>query len=96
MSSKPFLVIIDDEADIGDLITDVATPRGFDESNDSDTVIDSVDWHRALAWFHGAAMAATVASGVWTLMDPVAVPALGHGIAGGMSLGLLALSAGVI
>jgi len=30
VSSKPFLVIIDDEADIGDLITDVATPRGFD------------------------------------------------------------------
>lgn len=55
---------------------------------------DAVTIHRSLAWLHAAALATTVTLGVLTSIGRI--PPSAHGIAGGTTLGLMAISAGVI
>ncbi|MNX92418.1 hypothetical protein D3C86_1245560 [compost metagenome] len=55
---------------------------------------DAVTIHRNLGWLHGAALATTVTLGILTAIGRI--PPSTHGIAGGTTLGLMTLSAGVI
>ncbi|HEY9900374.1 MAG TPA: hypothetical protein V6D00_14460 [Pantanalinema sp.] len=55
---------------------------------------DAVTIHRSLAWLHAAALAGTVTLGILTSIGRI--PPSTHGLAGGTTFGLLAVSAGVI
>jgi len=69
----------------------LTAPKGYDVETSG---LDSVTIHRNLAWFHAAGLATTVTMGILTSigrLDPKV-----HGILGGTTLGLMALSAGVI
>lgn len=69
----------------------LTAPKGYDEESEG---IDSITVHKALGWLHAAGMISTLGLGILTSignMSPVT-----HGIAGGTTLGLMALSAGVI
>ncbi len=69
----------------------LTVPAGYEPAGSG---WDAVSLHRSLAWLHGAGIATTFVLGVLTAtggMDRVT-----HGILGGTTLGLMALSAGVI
>jgi len=69
----------------------LTAPKGYDVHEEG---WDAVAIHRYLAWFHAAGLVSTVTLGILTSigrMDPKT-----HGILGGTTLGLMALSAGVI
>lgn len=69
----------------------VTAPRGYDVEAEG---LDSVTLHRYLAWLHAAGLTTTVALGILTSIGRM--DAKTHGILGGTTLGLMALSAGVI
>lgn len=69
----------------------LTAPKGYDVAG---TGLDSVTLHRYLAWLHGAGIAATFTMGVLTSFGRM--DAMTHGIVGGTTFGLMALSAGVI
>ncbi|HEY9854323.1 MAG TPA: hypothetical protein V6D05_01210 [Stenomitos sp.] len=69
----------------------LSAPKGYDVHDEG---WDAVTIHRSLAWLHAAGLVSTVTLGILTSigrMDPKV-----HGILGGSTLGLMALSAGVI
>lgn len=69
----------------------VTAPEGYDVEASG---LDSVTLHRYLAWLHAAGIGATVAMGVLTSIGRA--DSMTHGLLGGTTLGLLAVSAGVI
>lgn len=66
-------------------------PRGYDVEGSG---WDALDWHRNLAWLHAAGIGTTVVMGLLTSVGRL--DAKTHGILGGTTFGVLALSAGVI
>lgn len=69
----------------------LTTPGGYEVEG---TGWDSVSLHRYLAWLHGAGIGATFVMGV--LASTGSLDRVTHGVVGGTTLGLMALSAGVI
>lgn len=70
----------------------VTAPKGYEI--EEPTAWDSVTLHRGLAWIHGTALVATAAYGILTAVGN-SDPSI-HGLLGGTTLGLMAVSAGVI
>jgi hypothetical protein len=58
--------------------------------------LDPISLHKDLMWLHGAGMAATFVMGILTYVGYPSDQTLLHGILGGTTTGLMALSAGVI
>lgn len=69
----------------------ITAPKGYDVE---EAGLDSVTIHRYLAWLHAAGLTSTVVLGILTSVGRM--DAKTHGILGGTTLGLMALSAGVI
>lgn len=68
-------------------------PKGYEEEH---TGFDSIEAHKALAWLHAAGMVSTLGLGILTSIGDPNVSSSLHGGIGGTTLGLMALSAGVI
>lgn len=68
-------------------------PKGYEEEHGG---FDSVEAHKALAWLHAAGMLSTIGLGILTSIGSANITPKVHGMAGGTTLGLMALSAGVI
>lgn len=71
----------------------LTAPKGYEHEGGG---FDSVEAHKALAWLHAAGLVSTIGLGILTSIGSANVSSGVHGIAGGTTLGLMALSAGVI